>query len=593
MAPQTSDGSPTFSNAVNDFREARRKAALENIIGPILGKKTDLLSYDLVREKLRAIESSRHTLGDIPLNKIVGSVNRYTDFSRSFLPLLESDKDRWARVRQGVEALHGLPPIEVYKLGESYFVLDGHHRVSVARELGITTIEGYIIPVYTRVPLAPDDSPDDLIVKAEYTDFLTRTRMDELRSDANLLVTAPGQYQKLLEHIAVHQYFMGEKRGAEVSEEEAIVDWYDIVYQPIAQLIRARNLLRDFPGRTETDLYLWIMDYRAELSGGSGMGWEVPPEKAAADLSARFSPNRRFPRLMKRISSIVIPETLDPGPPPGAWRSEHQFPRRGDHLFDDLMVAVQGGNKGRAAVKMAIEVAQREEARLTGLHVVSTEAEKESPEVKAIKESFVQRCSEAGIFGRLLVEVGRASHLVCQRSPWVDLSIFTLAHPPPQQFLKRLNSGTRMLIRRCNSPLLAVPDAPYRLDSALLAFGPGRRAEEALFVATYIAGSWQIPLTVLMVNGRQKQSIHLSGHGAASPTPVERARSYLESNGIQATYIEESGDSARAILLNAEAHNANFLIMGGYESGPLRESVFGSTLDHVLRSTRRPVLICR
>jgi hypothetical protein len=116
----------------------------------------------------------------------------------------------------------------------------------------------------------------------------------------------------------------------------------------------------------------------------------------------------------------------------------------------------------------------------------------------------MRRCAEAGIFGRMVVEVGEASTFMCQRSPWVDLVLFTLTYPPPQQFLQRLRSGTRMLIRRCNSPLFAVPSAPFHLGSALLAYGPGRKAEEALFVATYLTGRWRIPLTVLTVKNRRR-----------------------------------------------------------------------------------------
>jgi nucleotide-binding universal stress UspA family protein len=101
-----------------------------------------------------------------------------------------------------------------------------------------------------------------------------------------------------------------------------------------------------------------------------------------------------------------------------------------------------------------------------------------------------------------------------------------------------------------------------------------------------LAGKWQIPLTVLTVKDPEAKK----GDGLS---PMERARAYLESNGIQAEYIEETGHSGRAVLLNAEEHRADFIIMGGYESNPVRESVIGSTLDFVLRSTRRPVLICR
>ncbi len=584
-----------LSQAVNDFQEARRKAALENLLSRLRGKPADLLSYDTVRQKFRYIESSRRQLEDIPLDKIVGSVNRYTDFTRSFLPRQESDVQRWAFVRMGVESQTGLPPIEAYKVGDVYFVSDGHHRVSVARELGADSIQGYVTPVYTHVPLSPGDSPDTIILKSEYDHFLAQTHLDELRPAANLLVTAPGQYQKLLEHIAVHRYFMGQKRGKEVPYDEAVTDWYDTVYQPIANLIRERNLLRDFPGRTEADLYLWIMDYREEISGG-GIGWEVQPERAAAHLAARFSPltSRRLPRIVNQIRDFVTPEPFESGPPPGVWRAEHQTPHRGDHLFDDILVAVTGGKDGWAAVRIAIDVARREEARLTGLHVLTAEERKDNALTKRIEEEFNRRCQEAGIAGRLVVEGGQAADLLCRHSPWVDLIVFRLNHPPPNQKFQRLRSGVRSMIRRCSAPLLAVPQSKFNIGSALLAYGPGRKSDEALFVAAYLAGRWKIPLTVATVRNEEATAKVLGKAVTnASPTPLERARQYLETHDVQATYVEEPGDPARIILLNAEHYSADLIIMGGYESNPLLESLVGSTVDRVLRSTHRPVLICR
>ena len=594
------NNSARLALAVNDFHRARRKAALESVVSFLKGESADLLSYDMVRQRFRTLESARRTLEYIPIDKIVGSVNRYTDFSRSFLPRQESDLQRWASVRVGIEQQLGLPPIEVYKVGEAYFILDGHHRVSVARELGSDMIEAYVIPVRMRVPLSPGDSPDMLIIKSEYDDFLNMTHLDDLRSDANLMVTAPGQYHKIQEHIAVHQYFMGQRRGQPVDYKEAAADWYDEVYQPVANLIRERNLLRDFPGRTETDLYLWIMDHAAALSGGE-IGWEVPAERAASDLVERYSPKptRVLPRLLKRVQDLVVPDALEAGPPPGYWR-EHQSPHRGDHLFDTLLVTLPGGKSGWSAVRMAIEVARREEARLTGMHVVADPEQKDSPEVEAIRAEFNHLCGEAGVSARMIVESGSTADMVCKRSPWVDLVVFRMNFPPPTQPWKRLRSGSRFIIRRCVAPTLAVPDANFSLNSALLAYGPGRKADEALFVATYLAGRWNIPLTVLTV---KPSRITPAGAAAASasaaglPTPLERARQYLEDHGVTATYVEEAGemaaDPARAVLLNAEVHGADFLIMGGYESGPLLESLRGSTVDRVLRSTRRPVLICR
>jgi len=110
--PTYDETGPLYAQALHDFHQARRKASLEKILSPLIGKQSDLLSYEEVRSKLRAIETSRRQLEEIPLNQIVGSVSRYTDFTRSFLPRQPSDQERWMRVRMGMESQMGLPPFE-------------------------------------------------------------------------------------------------------------------------------------------------------------------------------------------------------------------------------------------------------------------------------------------------------------------------------------------------------------------------------------------------------------------------------------------------------------------------------------------------
>src|SRR5262249_54752575 len=160
----------------------------------------------------------------IPVNAIVGSVGRYTDFTRSFLPRNESDQTRWARVKLAIDdpGGTGVPPIDVYKVGEAYFVLDGNHRVSVARQEGVEYIQAHVIEVKTDFSLTPDIQPDDLIIKAEYAEFLAKTDFATLRSGVDLSVSVPGQYEVLLEHIEVHRYFMGIDFKREISFSEAV-----------------------------------------------------------------------------------------------------------------------------------------------------------------------------------------------------------------------------------------------------------------------------------------------------------------------------------------------------------------------------------
>jgi hypothetical protein len=281
---------------------------MEAIMARLTGKSIDLLSYEDVRQKLKGRGSIARGLQDIPLNAIVGSVGRYTDFTRSFLPRRDSNQQRWARVKEKVTDLGGLPPIEVYQIGEAYFVQDGNHRVSVARELDATHIQAYVTEIRTRVPLSPDDQPDDLILKAEYANFLEQTQVDKLRPESDLSVTVPGQCRKLEEHIQVHRYFMGLEQKREIPYQEAVAHWYDEVYLPVVHVIQEQGILRDFPQRTETDLYLWVSQHRAAL--GERLGWEIKPEAAATDLAAHSSsrPQRIVARVGEKLLDAVTPD---------------------------------------------------------------------------------------------------------------------------------------------------------------------------------------------------------------------------------------------------------------------------------------------
>ena len=231
----------------------------------------------------------------------------------------------------------------------------------------------------------------------------------------------------------------------------------------------------------------------------------------------------------------------------------------------------------------ALEVARREGGRVHGLHVVRSKAGRDSDAAQAIRSEFGRRCQVAGIAGDMVVEAGGVARKLCERSRWADLVTLGLAHPPAPQRVARLGSGFRTLIRRCPRPVLAVPRAASALDRALLAYDGSPKAEEALFVATYLAGAWDIALAVVTVVET----------GRTTSEPLERAREYLESHDVQATFVKESGPVAEAILRTAETQESNLIVMGGYGFSPVLEVVLGSAVDQVLREAGRPMLICR
>ncbi len=553
-------GNSFFQTALQDFNNARRKASLQEILAHLTGRSNELLSYEEVAEKLKLNVRTERGVQEIPVKAIVGSVGRYSEFTREFLPLRSQDQERWARVKSVIDDPEGnaMPPIEVYKVGEVFFVLDGNHRVSIARQEGFEFIEAHVIEVRTDVPFTADTRLDDLIIKSEYVDFLEETGLASLRPGVDLSVSVPGQYEKLKEHIQVHRYFMGIDLKQEISYPDAVGHWYDAVYMSIIEPTRERGLLRWFPDRTETDLYLWVSEYRLELQ--NDLGWSIRPADAVTELASKES----------RGSDLS--DT-------GSWRTAKMFDRYLDKLFGEILVPITGTPESWQALEQAIIIAQKEQSDLNGLHLVSSDKYLDSDNARAIRVRFHQRCEEANLTANLAVEKGSVSKQVPERAILTDLVVLNVAHPPLPG-LASLRSGLRSIIWRCARPILTVPGKVSPLDRVLLAFDGSAKSKEALFVATYLAEKWKVELVVVTL----KRS--------ASATAQDYARSYLELHEIQANFIEKKGSFETFTKIIKDCR-INLVVMGSYSGSKISEIIFGSAVNFLLRQARCPLLICR
>ena len=280
--------------ANREYRRARGRAVLRRIMAAFFGRTNDLMIYDDVRHKVRAGMPSHRGMQAVPLNQIVGSVDRWRDFDRAFLPTQTHTASRWRRIGEAYIDDVYLPPVTLYKVGEVYFVMDGNHRVSVARQLGREFIDAEVMESQVRVPITPDMNPDDIDVVGEHAECLEITGLDETRPHVPIELTIPGGYHRLLEHIAVHKYLQSQEWEREFSEREAAAQWLDQVYLPVVEVIRESRVLDDFPGRTEADLYLWVSEHRYYLSEHLGGG--VSTQDAARNFARHFTerPFRRF-----------------------------------------------------------------------------------------------------------------------------------------------------------------------------------------------------------------------------------------------------------------------------------------------------------
>ena len=550
-----------FQAAIQDFQSARQKAAVQEVLSRFTGKSTELLSYDEVAEKLKLRTRTERGVQHIPVDAIVGSVGRTIEFSRTFLPRRAGDQERWANVKAvflDMDAATNLPPIEVYKVGEVYFVVDGNHRVSIARQEKFTTIEARVIEFSTEIKLTPDVQPDDLIIKAEQAEFLDETRIHELRPNVDLTVTTPGQYEKMLQEICAQEFLLERERKQLVEFQEAVEAWYDNEYIPLAEAIRDRGLLHWFPDRTITDLYIWISENRAALE--EELGWEIKSDVAVTDL------------IMERSAKSE----------PGSWRKARTATRYTDHLFMDILVPLSGDIESWDSLEQAIQIAAREDANIHGLHIVNSKKEVKSAEALSVQTHFDQMCADAGVSGKLVIENGDITDKICERATMTDLIVLKIVHPP-MGGLAALGSPFRTIIKNSSRPVLGVPEKASRFQRAILAYDGSDLAKEALFVATYLAEIWKTELIVFSALDGKKVTNNMQDH----------VRKYLDIHEVDAEYIISENGAMDFLKQTVDERDVDLVLMGSHGGTMLQQVFIGSALDYMLRESDVPVFICR
>ncbi len=266
---------PGFRNnyveGVNRFQNARMQAFWQEAFALLRGRSAQLLSFDDIRERLKLSEESYKGLREIPIDQIAGSVGRYRDFTNHFLPRRGTMQERWSRIYAQANSMEGLPPIEVYKVGDVYFVRDGNHRVSVARQLKMKMIQAQVTELRTPIALRPDISAEELDEATAYAQFLSKTNLTRSRPHHQpLQLSEPSRYGELMEMIHTHMAILSFIEEREVPLRDAVAHWYDNVYRPAVTLIRKYEVLAELPKRnagprSEADLFLWMVGHLNEI----------------------------------------------------------------------------------------------------------------------------------------------------------------------------------------------------------------------------------------------------------------------------------------------------------------------------------------
>jgi hypothetical protein len=290
-----------------DFSRARGRAILSEIQHFLNTDRDKLLSFNDVKDILKPKNEVYIGNRTVPIKMIVGSEGRYHDFNKYFLPRKEHLRHRWQKVDEAHIKDIILPPIRLYEIGGVYFVRDGNHRVSVAKTQNVEFIDAEIISLTTEINIKPSMTTDELrdaLITYEKNIFYEKTKFGELTDYFDLNFSSPGRYDVIYNHILVHKYYMNENKKEEIPFSDALVSWFKNMYNPVITIIREQWLLVNFPGRTEADLYVWIIKHWDFLKKKYGT---YSLAKAAGDFSKKYGQSQgRFFRFLAMLADRLF-----------------------------------------------------------------------------------------------------------------------------------------------------------------------------------------------------------------------------------------------------------------------------------------------
>jgi hypothetical protein len=571
----------TYRRALDDFKRARTKAAMQRFWASVRGESLDLLPYAEISTKLRAVSQSNLGLQDVPLKQIVGSVGRNEDFDRHFNPLHDSDRHRWASVKTVMTSPigKGVPPVYLYKIGEMYFVLDGNHRVSIAKEIGNEMIEAYVTEIKTKVPVSTTLTASELVLKAAYVDFLEDTKLDAVLPGIDFSLNMIENYKLLREHIQVHRYYMGIERDQPVDFVEATKHWYDQVYQPVAEAIKAAGLVQTYPSMTLTDLYLYVLDQQTNIQ--KELGTSVKTENAIDFVAMQ---DGKLDETSSAKSNVLMDAVLNKQAAKDPMKAEENQVDGYDCLFRDILVGVGGFDPNWIGLEQAMLMNRCAEGNIRGVYIASAESEANLESSNQLRDEFSKRLEAAGMQGKLTITSGVISKKLQEQSLLSDLLVLRLRFPPTGGLFERSGAGMAELIQRSRRPIMLVKEKPLPITNQLLLYDGQPKSKEALYVAAYYASRLHAKLAVFTLDyGITDVEIETS-----------YAKTYLRKLGIDFSYEIEKGDNfAKAVQAQVEKHVSTTLLAGGYTGSSWIGRIFGSSLDTLLGVIEIPMLICK
>jgi hypothetical protein len=245
------------ADAQDDFLRARRRLAISRLRRWLRREPGDvdhILPFDEVVAALGRLQERDAGQQLVALDAIVGTVDRARGFDRHFRPTTPQVRARWERIATAMRRGEPMPPVDLYKVGEVYFVKDGHHRVSVARALGHQTIDARVVEVVTHVGAGRDLQRADLPLKSHERVFFERVPLPPEHRE-RVRPSDPWDFADMAEGIEAWGWRWTREHDRPMDRRELARRWYEEEYIPVVTMLRDAGML----GRgTEADAYLRV-----------------------------------------------------------------------------------------------------------------------------------------------------------------------------------------------------------------------------------------------------------------------------------------------------------------------------------------------
>lgn len=288
------------SDAQGDFSRARRARVLAEVGRRLRFEPNDvayILPFEEVVDALGRVSEEDLGLQTVPLDSIVGSVDRTRDFDRDFRPTTQRVRSRWQRIAEAQRRGESLPAVSLYRIGDLHFVRDGHHRVSVARSLARTDIDAYVTEVHTRILAGRDVRVADLPLKNHERLFGERVPLDDERR-ARVRPSDPWDYGALAEGVEAWGFRVMQDRRTYLDRFTVARLWFEEEYVPVVDMLIAAGFRER--RETEADAYMRIVSARYMLLRTHEWSPEVIERLRREDRrrrqSTRMPPRRRRQR---------------------------------------------------------------------------------------------------------------------------------------------------------------------------------------------------------------------------------------------------------------------------------------------------------